>query len=65
MDIKRELLEILACPRCRGSLEARGKPLEALRCPACALLFPVRDGIPVMLLEEALPDEGASAAKIP
>ena len=55
MDIQKELLEILACPRCRGSLEALGSPLEALCCRACAVVYPVREGIPVMLVEEALP----------
>ena len=55
MDIQKELLEILACPRCRGRLEALGEPLEALCCPACAVVYPVREGIPVMLVEEALP----------
>jgi len=55
MDIQKELLEILACPRCRGQLEALGSPLEALCCHACAVVYPVREGIPVMLIEEALP----------
>ena len=55
MDMQKELLEILACPRCRGQLEVLG--LEALCCRACNLVYPVRDGIPVMLLEEAVPLE--------
>ena len=55
MDMQKELLEILACPRCRGPLEALGSPLEALCCRACAVAYPVREGIPVMLVEEALP----------
>ena len=55
MTLQKELLEILACPRCRGQLEALGSPLQALCCRACAVVYPVRDGIPVMLLEEALP----------
>lgn len=52
-----ELLEILACPRCHGSLEAlgdTGNP-DGFLCPACAVVYPVRDGIPVMLVEEAVP----------
>ena len=46
-----ELLALLACPRCRGPLDARE---DELACAACALRFPVRDGVPVLLLEEAL-----------
>jgi uncharacterized protein YbaR (Trm112 family) len=57
MDIHEELLQLLACPRCRGDLEPSGEPPEGLICPACSLLFPIRDGIPVMLLEEATPLE--------
>ena len=55
MTLQQELLEILACPRCRGQLEALGTPLQGLCCRACSVVYPVRDGIPVMLLEEALP----------
>ena len=57
MDVQQELLQLLACPRCRGELEACGAPLEALVCRACALVYPVREGIPVMLPEEAQPLE--------
>ncbi len=52
--LKPELLEILACPACKGSL----LPLpdhSALDCPACKLRFRVEDDIPIMLLEEAEP----------
>lgn len=55
MENQKELLEILACPRCRGRLEALGSPLEALCCHGCAVVYPVREGIPVMLVEAALP----------
>lgn len=52
-----ELLEILACPRCHGSLEVSGDAgnPDGFLCPACAAVYPVRDGIPVMLVEEAVP----------
>ena len=53
--MQKELLEILACPRCRGQLEALGSPLEALCCRTCAVVYPVREGIPVMLVDEAIP----------
>lgn len=54
-----ELLQILACPRCHGELTAEGGADETTGfvCAACALVYPVRDGIPVMLLEEAVPLE--------
>jgi hypothetical protein len=45
-----ELLEILVCPACRGALEERA---GALACTVCGLHYPVRDGIPYMLEEEA------------
>jgi uncharacterized protein YbaR (Trm112 family) len=50
MDAK--LLEILVCPVCKGPLEYR-KPAAELICKACRLAYPVRDGIPVMLEDEA------------
>lgn len=54
MAISNELLEILACPQCKGDvyLNAAG---DGLVCRACRLLYPVREGIPVMLIDEALP----------
>ena len=53
----RELLDILACPRCRGALRLvrEGEQDTGLHCPACAVLYPIREQIPVMLIEEALP----------
>jgi uncharacterized protein len=50
------LLEILVCPRCKGELEHRTGP-EELICHACRLRYEVRDGIPVMLIDEARPLE--------
>jgi uncharacterized protein YbaR (Trm112 family) len=49
-----QLLAILVCPRCKGQLDYREKE-SSLVCPACALRFPVREDIPVMLLDEATP----------
>ena len=52
-----ELLQILACPRCLGSLEAlsRGGQTAGFACQTCQVVYPVRDEIPVMLVEEAVP----------
>ncbi|MEO8295281.1 MAG: Trm112 family protein [Gemmatimonadota bacterium] len=49
-----ELLEILVCPKCRGELEYHREP-ESLVCHACRLVYPVEDGIPIMLIDEARP----------
>ena len=46
----KELLNILACPACRGKVELKE---NRLHCKKCARIYPVRDGIPVMLVEEA------------
>ena len=54
MTVPRDLLELLVCPRCKGSLEFQADQ-QRLVCPACRLAFPVRDGIPIMLIDEATP----------
>ncbi|MBX3680481.1 Trm112 family protein [Cognatazoarcus halotolerans] len=46
------LLEILVCPLCKGPLDYR-KAEQELVCKPCRLAYPVRDGIPVMLEDEA------------
>lgn len=53
-----ELLALLVCPKCKGELDVRRDPSgaeESLDCAACRLSYPVDDGIPVMLVEEARP----------
>lgn len=52
--IDRELLEILACPKCKGDI-VLSEEGTGLICRACRLIYPIRDGIPVMLIEEAFP----------
>lgn len=49
------LLELLACPACHGRLRQEG---ERLVCGGCGRRYPVRDGIPVLLVEEAEAPEG-------
>ncbi|HZD54961.1 MAG TPA: Trm112 family protein [Candidatus Aquicultoraceae bacterium] len=51
-----ELLEILACPKCKGPLQLTPEESE-LRCEACRLSYRVDDGIPILLLDEASPYE--------
>ena len=53
-----ELLEIMQCPACGGGLAPRNEP-PALLCDDCGRAYPVRDGIPVMLVEEATPPSEA------
>lgn len=47
-----QLLEILVCPKCRGPLRLTEHPV-ALVCDACKLRYPVRDDIPILLIDEA------------
>ena len=55
MMLSTELLEILVCPKCKGTLEYRTGPDESLVCHACKLVYAVEDGIPIMLIDEARP----------
>ena len=52
MALDKELLEILACPKCKGDLEYREAD-QVLVCNACRLRYPVKDDIPIMLIDEA------------
>jgi uncharacterized protein len=56
MAVDKELLEILACPKCKQPVEEKKREgAEYLVCTAadCRLAYPVRDDIPVMLIDEA------------
>lgn len=52
MALSQELLDILACPKCKGELRLMADD-AGLLCETCRLRFPIRDGIPVMLVDEA------------
>lgn len=52
MAISQELLEILACPKCKGELELTAKQ-DGLVCRACKLVYRIEDDIPIMLIDEA------------
>lgn len=54
MTVPKQLLDILVCPKCRGDLEYR-QAEPALVCARCKLKYPIRDGIPIMLIDEAVP----------
>lgn len=48
------LLEILVCPKCKGEL-AYSAEAATLTCLACRLVYEIRDGIPILLIDEAKP----------
>ncbi len=54
MTVAKELLDILACPQCKGPIRLVEKQQQLL-CEHCRLAYPIRDGIPVMLVDEASP----------
>ena len=52
MAISQELLSLLVCPICKKPVELTADG-QGLRCAACHLVYPIRDGFPVMIKEEA------------
>ncbi len=52
MAIQHELLDILACPKCKGDIRLSHSK-NSLICDACKLQYQIKDGIPVMLIDEA------------
>lgn len=55
MTLDAKLLELLACPACKKPLTYRESGPEALDCLACLKRYPVKNGIPVLLISEAQP----------
>ncbi len=56
MALNKELLDILACPKCKGDLELT-EAEDGLICRECKLVYPIKEEIPIMLIEEAIPLE--------
>jgi len=56
MALNQELLDILACPKCKGDIHLNDAA-DGLVCDACKLIYEIRDDIPVMLIDEAKPLE--------
>jgi uncharacterized protein YbaR (Trm112 family) len=54
MAISPELLEILACPKCKGNIYINDAE-DGLICDSCKLVYEIRDDIPIMLIDEAKP----------
>ncbi len=59
MNLDPVLLEILVCPDCKGSLTV-DQDHDELVCNSCGLIYPVRDNIPIMLVDEARRPERSS-----
>ena len=57
MPISQDLLEILACPACKAKVELKPDG-SALKCVECRRVYPIRDDIPVMLVDEAKIEDG-------
>jgi uncharacterized protein YbaR (Trm112 family) len=56
MAIDERLLDIVVCPACHGELRpCRVETGEGLQCFECGRVYPVREGIPVLLIDEATP----------
>ena len=58
--ISQELLDILACPKCKGEVRLTEKK-DGLVCENCKLLYEIREDIPIMLIDEARKIEESSA----
>ena len=54
MSLDERLLEILVCPKCKGELEY-DEEAQVLTCHACRLRYEIKDDIPIMLIDEAVP----------
>jgi uncharacterized protein YbaR (Trm112 family) len=54
MAIKKELLDILCCPKCKGDIRLNDAG-DGLICNNCKLLYRIQDDIPIMLIDEAIP----------
>lgn len=57
MAVSKELLDILACPQCKGDLRLNAAQ-DGLICEQCQLVYEIKDDIPIMLIEEAKPYQG-------
>lgn len=59
MAVKKELIDILACPKCKGDIRL-SKDEKYIVCESCNLLYEIREDIPVMLIDEAKKVDDAS-----
>ncbi len=59
MKLDPNLIPILACPVCKGPLVSKPSLPDALVCQADRLVFPINNGIPVLIEEEAIAWDGS------
>ena len=52
MALSQQLLDLLVCPKCKGKLTV--SETQTLICHYCHLAYPIRDNVPIMLIDEAL-----------
>jgi len=52
MALSQDLLNVLACPQCKGELRLNADQ-SGLECTPCKLRYPIKDDIPIMLIDEA------------
>lgn len=52
MPIKKELMDILACPKCKSDIRL-SKDEKGIICDSCKLVYEIKDDIPIMLIDEA------------
>lgn len=58
MELPEAFMQVLACPRCQGPLTrgSEGEARDGLRCPVCRRTYPIQEGVPQLLEQEARPD---------
>jgi hypothetical protein len=56
MALNKELIEILVCPKCKGDLSLF-EDESGFECEKCKVVYPVKDEIPIMLVDEAIPSD--------
>jgi len=53
MPIPKDLLDILVCPECRTPLRQLADAASGLQCETCRRIYPIRDDIPVLIIDQA------------
>jgi uncharacterized protein YbaR (Trm112 family) len=53
MPIPKDLLDILVCPECKTALRLLPDSASGLQCDTCRRIYPIRDDIPVMIIDQA------------
>jgi uncharacterized protein len=60
LEVSSKLIEMLVCPECKAPVKLTADR-EGLRCAGCHLIYPIRDGFPVMIKDEARSESGTEA----